>query len=218
MLLGSGFALTLGGDDHRPREGAAATATPTPGAPPMATRPVLAESVAGPPATVPQERIGTKRVVLGDYPDRPWLSYYRAHKSWLGDPQWGERPFGVQANCVGFTYYIVCQSADPRLKGSTWEFLPLLLGEQQMPHGATRQLDAPLAPAVHAYIARLLATGEDWQYWLGRVVSPAYCPADPDAAGGSCFQVFQRQILRWSADSQDPADVRLSPLGAEYTQ
>jgi hypothetical protein len=167
-----------------------------------------------PPPSVPQEVVGPQRVVLGDYPDRGWLSYYRANRRWLGDPRWGERPHDLFASCVGFTNYVVCHNPDPKAAGTAWEFLPLLLGEQHLPTGAAPQLDAPLAPAVRAYLSRLEADGEDWFYWLGRVVSPAYCPPE----GGECFQVFQRQVLRWPAGNSDPGGVRVSPLGLDVAR
>jgi hypothetical protein len=163
---------------------------------------------------VPQEVVGPQRVVLGDYPDRAWLSYYRASRRWLGDPRWGERPHDLFASCVGFTNYVVCHNPDAKAAGTSWEFLPLLLGEQHLPRGVAPQLDAPLAPAVRAYLSRLEADGQDWLYWLGRVVSPAYCPQ----GGGECFQVFQRQVLRWPAGSSDPVGVRVSPLGLDVTR
>lgn len=155
------------------------------------------------------EVLGPKRVRLGDYPDRSWLSYYKEHKDLLGDPLWGEQPWNIFPNCVGFTNYIVCANADPNAQDTIWHLLPALLGYQNLPKGVSPQLDAPLAPIVQAYIAKLEEKGEDWLYWLGRVISPAYCPQD----SGECFQAFQRQILRWPKGSQNPDDIRLSPLG-----
>ncbi|TAK36765.1 MAG: hypothetical protein EPO21_01515 [Chloroflexota bacterium] len=177
------------------------------------TRP-SSEMVVMSPPNIAVEQVGAKKVPLRDYPDRPWLSYWKTNSSFLGDPLWSERPFDVHASCVGFTNYVVCLNPDPEVQGTTWQFLPLLLGTSQLPAGLATQLDAPLAPIVSGYIAALQAQGTDWLYWLGRVISPAFCPQEQ----GECFQVFQRQVLHWSRVSADPKDVRLSPLGLQTTK
>jgi len=78
-----------------------------------------------------------------------------------------------------------------------------------LPPGALPNPQAQLAPIIQAYMTRLQEEGVDRWYWLGAVQSPAYCPQD----SGECFQVFQRQVLRWPRGSRNPADVQLSPLG-----
>jgi hypothetical protein len=158
---------------------------------------------------LPHQAFGPQRIVLRDYPDRAWLSYYQGHAAWLGLPVWGERPYGLAADCVGFTNYVVCHNLDQSVRGTLWEFLPALLGTQQLPAGTIAQLDAPLAPVVQNYLAGLEHAHQDWLYWLGRVISPAFC----SEGSGECFQVFQRQVVRWPRGTEDPRQVRLSPLG-----
>lgn len=158
---------------------------------------------------LPQQTFGQKQVTLIDYPDRKWLSYYLAHRQWLGEPVWGERPYGTQPSCVGFSLQLVCLNPDPAVAGSLWRFLPLLLGEASLPPGISRQPSAPLDPLVQSFVTMHQAAGEDTYYWLGEVISGAYCSQD----SGSCFQTFQRARLVWRVSDTDPDSVQLSPLG-----
>lgn len=175
------------------------------------TRPVPATE----PELLPgvrQALAGANRVLLRDYPDRTWLSYWEQNRVWLGDPVWPERQEGVYSSCVGFELYVVCRSSNPRDWGTVWEYQPLLLGTLSLPPGVLPNPQAEIAPIVHGYIQQLQEDGQDPWYWLGAIQSPRYCP--PGA--GECLQYFQRQVLRWKTSATKPEEVMLSRLGAEY--
>ncbi len=161
---------------------------------------------------IPQEVIGPNRVVMRNYPDRAWLSYYKSNAGWVGEPLWGERPFDIWASCYGFQNSVVCHNTDPAVVGSVWEYLPQPLGTRSLMSGQVPNPRAELAPIVQDYIALLQRKGEDHWYRLGAVQAPAYCPE----GDGDCYQVFQLQVLRWSKSSTDPSDVRISQLGASF--
>ncbi len=168
-----------------------------------------AEPVSKPVPGVPQEAVGQHRVVLRDFPNRGWLSFYRENSDWLGEPLWGERPYDIWPSCVGFTNYVICHNPDSTAAGTVWEFAPQLLGTASLPPGQAPDPRAALSPAVQAYVARLISEGIDHWYRLGAVQSPAFCPSGK----GECFQVFQLQVLRWPAGNDDPLQVRITPLG-----
>ena len=155
--------------------------------------------------------VGEEHVLLTDSRDgRAWLWYFRTNAEMLGQPLWGERSYGANLDCVGFTNYIVCRSPDPALRGTGEEYAPLALGESELPEGVERQLGAPRADIVQRYADLLKTRHQDWFYWLGRPLSQPFCPAD----GDDCFQAFARQIVHWpNRPDAAPADVQLSPLG-----
>ena len=171
------------------------------------------ESPAGFPSYSDRPHSTVNGVTLVDYRDRAWLSYYERNAVLLGKPLVSERPYGQCPTAIVFENFIVCHVADLETQGTAWEFLPVLLGSmQQLPAGISGDSTAELAPIVQAYLADLDARQIDRWYWLGQVQSPAFCPPGK----GSCFQVFQRQVLTWSASAapDDVAAVRISALGA----
>jgi hypothetical protein len=161
------------------------------------------------PVGVEQEVVGQNKVVLRDYQERKWLSYFRDHSVMLSDPIWGERPYGIHSSCMGFVNYIVCRSIDPKDWGTIWEFQPLLLGTAYLPPGVQPNDKAELAYIVSQFVSDLERQGVDRFYWLGHVISPAFC-SDKD---GICYQVFQRQVVKWQNGATQISEVSISPLG-----
>jgi hypothetical protein len=161
-----------------------------------------------PSGGVPQQIIGPKAVVVRDYPDQKWLTYYEEHASLLGDPQWSERPYDIWSACMGFTNYVVCHDPSRSVNGTAWEFQPLLLGTKSLPRDVGPNARAELAPAVQAYLSQLQEHNDPW-YWLGAVQTTALCPVGT----GTCYQTFQRQVLTWPNGSASADAVHLSPLG-----
>src|SRR6266511_5974340 len=51
---------------------------------------------------IQEETIGSERVLLRDFPDRSWLTYYKVNAERLGEPRWSERPYDIYASCMGF--------------------------------------------------------------------------------------------------------------------
>jgi hypothetical protein len=157
------------------------------------------ERIPEPIPGLPQEVVGKNKILLIDYEDRKWLSYWRQNKEMLGDPIFAEKPLYTEYNCVGFENYLVCWKADMSLRGSIWQFQPMLLGMQYLPITSRPDDKAALDPLVQRYIIMLEQKGVDSFYWLGMVQSQANCYSD-----GNCIQIFQRQMLTWKKGDTNP--------------
>lgn len=155
--------------------------------------------------------VGPQRVRLIDHPGGPtWLTLYNEYQDLLGEPLAGEQPVDACLSAVIFLNYVICHVWEPSVRGSQWEYPPAVLGSTALPAGVRKDVDAPLAPIVKAYIdTALTSKGRDWLYWLGRPISHPYCNQT-----GQCFQALERQMLHWpDSPTAGPMDVRLSPLG-----
>lgn len=162
---------------------------------------------------VPQLSVEGPRgtVVLRDYLDgRRWLTWWRAHRSWAGAPLWAERPYREHPSCAAFEATIVCWNPDAKVKGSTWELHPLLLGTQALRRaGLEPYPSAPPAEIISAYIASLAVESEDVWYRFGAVQSA------PILMGDTIVQYYQLARFEWPADAKphETNKVRQTALG-----
>jgi len=154
-----------------------------------------------------QEVVGKNKVLLRDFENRKWLTYWKEYAEMLGDPLESERPLGTQSSCIRFVFHIVCHSNNQSQKGTIWEFQPLLLGVSYLPPTIQPNDQAELAPIVQSYMMSLEQKGIDRFYFLGAVQSPAFC------VDNQCMQVFQRAVLTWNSGSVRPEDIKRERLG-----
>jgi hypothetical protein len=133
----------------------------------------------------------------------------------LGAPLTGITRYERYSQCAVFTNYLFCLNANSEQRGNPWEFIPIALGEVTLERDpkAAKTPDVALTPAAQLYVSALGAFGgRSWHYWLGPTLTTAVC--EPEK--GTCYQAFKRQILTFpQGDIQDPALVKLSPLGTQ---
>jgi hypothetical protein len=180
------------------------------------------------PLKVETAPVGTHQIVLHNWPDKPWITYSRAHTAFLGDPIWGEQSYQGHADCVGYENAVVCTTDTPQTANTVYQFQPLPLGMQSL--SRTRTVPDPgaaVAAIVQQYFDHRFQDAVDQgqddftgeadliAYWFGRPEGSVTCVSGPHSSPGQCLQVFERQVLRWPEGSNDPNNVQLWPLGTE---
>jgi hypothetical protein len=149
------------------------------------------------------------KVTLLDWPEGPrWLTWFKANRSWAGQPLWADRPWHEYADCSAFVNAIVCLNLDAKAHGTKWALLPALLGTMAMLRADLQPTsgDQPAGIVAH-YMVQQQAKGVDTYYRYGIIQSP------PITLGALTVEYYQRARFAWPTGDTNPADLRPAPLG-----